>query len=151
MLNYTKIRPSELRNLIEKKDFLLLTEFNGFDDFYYYWLDSWSGYSDNITDNISDNPIINDYVNNMIFVSRGENVSKDFYIGKTQVTQELWQTVMGFNPSRFTPKKFDFKKQGITDTSRFPVENVSWFDSLTFIMRLNEMTHLKFRLPSEAE
>lgn len=61
-----------------------------------------------------------------------------FYIGKTEVTQALWQAVMGSNPSHFK------------DENR-PVENVSWDDCLKFISRLNQLTGKTFRLPSEAE
>ena len=62
----------------------------------------------------------------------------DFYIGETEVTQELWEAVMGGNPS-------DFKG------SNRPVERVSWNDCQEFIRKLNEMTGQKFRLPTEAE
>ena len=61
-----------------------------------------------------------------------------YYIGKTEVTQELWQAVMGSNPSDF---KGDSK----------PVEYVSWDDCQTFISKLNSLTGKKFRLPTEAE
>jgi formylglycine-generating enzyme required for sulfatase activity len=63
----------------------------------------------------------------------------DFMIGETQVTQELWQAVMGSNPSYFTG-----------DMQR-PVECVSWDDCQTFIRKLNQLTGQNFRLPSEAE
>ncbi|MEZ4967804.1 MAG: formylglycine-generating enzyme family protein [Saprospiraceae bacterium] len=62
----------------------------------------------------------------------------DFYLGKYPVTQELWEAVMGDNPSFF--------KGG-----QRPVEQVSWEDAQTFIKKLNEMTGERFRLPSEAE
>ena len=62
-----------------------------------------------------------------------------FYIGETEVTQDLWKDVMGDNPSNF--KKGD----------NYPVENVSWNDCQTFIKKLNEKTGKKFRLPTEAE
>ena len=61
-----------------------------------------------------------------------------YYIGKTEVTQELWQAVMDSNPSKF---KGDRK----------PVEQVSWNDCQTFISKLNSLTGKKFRLPTEAE
>ena len=61
-----------------------------------------------------------------------------YYIGKTEVTQELWQAVMGNNPSRFKG-------------NRKPVECVSWDDCQTFISKLNSLTGKKFRLPTEAE
>ena len=63
----------------------------------------------------------------------------DFMIGETEVTQELWQAVMGSNPSNFTG-----------DLQR-PVERVSWDDCQTFIRKLNQLTGQNFRLPSEAE
>ena len=62
-----------------------------------------------------------------------------YSIGETEVTQSLWQAVMGSNPSYFTG-----------DQNR-PVEKVSWNDCQIFITKLNEMTGKQFRLPSEAE
>lgn len=62
----------------------------------------------------------------------------DYYIGQTEVTQILWQTVMGNNPSYF-----------IGDN--LPVEQVSWKDCQTFIEKLNAKTGRTFRLPTEAE
>ena len=67
-----------------------------------------------------------------------ETVS-DFMIGETLVTQELWQAVMGSNPSSF---KGDMQR---------PVECVSWNDCQTFIRKLNQLTGQNFRLPTEAE
>ena len=62
----------------------------------------------------------------------------DYYIGETEVTQELWYTVMGKNPSAF---------KGLN----YPVESVSWNDCQKFISRLNDKTGCNFRLPTEAE
>ena len=61
-----------------------------------------------------------------------------YYIGETEVTQALWQAVMGSNPSYF--------KGG-----NRPVECVSWDDCQTFIQKLNQLTGRNFRLPTEAE
>lgn len=71
-----------------------------------------------------------------------------FYIGETQVTQALWQAVMGNNPSRF---------EGLDH----PVECVSWYDICgedgkgtdpnCFLYKLKKETGLAFRLPNEAE
>ena len=61
-----------------------------------------------------------------------------YSIGQTEVTQELWQAVMGTNPSSFV------------DPQR-PVEQVSWQDCQEFITRLNALTGKNFRLPTEAE
>ena len=62
-----------------------------------------------------------------------------YSIGKTEVTQELWQAVMGSNPSYFT------------GNLQRPVERVSWNECQEFITQLNQMTGKNFRLPTEAE
>ena len=62
----------------------------------------------------------------------------DFSIGEMQVTQELWEAVMGSNPSWFNGNKL-------------PVDWVSWNDCQEFIRKLNEKTKRNFRLPTEAE
>ena len=61
-----------------------------------------------------------------------------YYIGETEVTQALWEAVMGSNPSKFKG-------------ANLPVENVSWYDCHEFINKLNELTNRKFTLPTEAE
>lgn len=67
-----------------------------------------------------------------------------FYIGETEVTQELWKEVMGCNPSKYNGGTYR------TNLKR-PVECVSWDDCRDFIKALNKMTGLNFRLPTEAE
>ena len=64
----------------------------------------------------------------------------NYHIGKTEVTQELWQAVMGSNPSYS-----GFKG------AKNPVNNVSWNDCQEFISKLNRLTGGRFRLPTEAE
>ena len=61
-----------------------------------------------------------------------------YRIGKYEVTQELWEAVMGNNPSGF---------KGV----RRPVDNVSWNDCQEFIRKLNSLTGQNFRLPTEAQ
>ena len=61
-----------------------------------------------------------------------------YYIGEFEVTQKLWKAVMGNNPALF---KGDNR----------PIEMVSWMDCQEFIKKLNALTGLKFRLPTEAE
>ena len=61
-----------------------------------------------------------------------------YCIGKTEVTQALWQAVMGVNPSGFKG-------------ANLPVEQVSWNDCQEFIAKLNALTGKAFRLPTEAE
>ena len=65
-------------------------------------------------------------------------LTNNYYIGKYEVTQALWQAVMGNNPSYFKGEDL-------------PVEQVSWNDCQDFISKLNAMTGKRFRLPSEAE
>ena len=62
-----------------------------------------------------------------------------YWIGETEVTQALWLTVMGSNPSEFT------------DDPNLPVNNVSWKDCQEFLRKLNKLTGKEFRLPTEAE
>ena len=62
----------------------------------------------------------------------------DFRIGKYEVTQDLWEAVMGDNPS-------------ISKGDKLPVENISWNDIQLFIKKLNKLTGKKYRLPTEAE
>lgn len=61
-----------------------------------------------------------------------------YHIGKYEVTQELWEIVMGNNPSRYKG-------------SCKPVETVSWNDCQEFIQKLNHMTGQNFKLPTEAQ
>ena len=62
----------------------------------------------------------------------------DYYIGRYEVTQKEWQAVMGDNPSKFYG-------------DNLPVDYVSCNDCQDFINKLNQLTGLKFRLPTEAE
>ena len=61
-----------------------------------------------------------------------------FYIGKYEVTQSQWESVMGKNPSNIR-------------RANHPVENVSWHDVQLFIERLNKKTGENYRLPTEEE
>ena len=61
-----------------------------------------------------------------------------FNIGKYEVTQAQWVAVMGSNPSRIRG-------------NNLPVHRISWYDAQEFIIRLNELTGKKYRLPTEAE
>lgn len=75
----------------------------------------------------------------MVLVERGKSSDiAPFFIGQMEVTQELWETVMGKNPSHFKG-------------SMRPVESVTKDDCEKFINKLNDMTGQKFRLPKENE
>lgn len=78
------------------------------------------------------------YYNDDNPVARRVTLTEDYYIGETQVTQELWQSLMVRNPSHC---------KGYNN----PVDNVSWNGCKKFIQKLNENTGKCFRLPTEAE
>jgi formylglycine-generating enzyme required for sulfatase activity len=61
-----------------------------------------------------------------------------FSIGKYPVTQGLWRQVMGSNPSQHRGDDL-------------PVERVNWREAQDFIRTLNQMTGMRYRLPTEAE
>ena len=65
-------------------------------------------------------------------------LTKPFYMGKYEVTQEQWFEIMGENPSREKGRML-------------PVTNVSWNECHFFIRKLNEKTNGGYRLPTEGE
>lgn len=68
-------------------------------------------------------------------------ITKPFYLGTYEVTQDQWEAVMGDNPSQFKGAKY-------------PVEQVSWDDCQKFLFKLNENSGGqggKFVLPTEAQ
>ena len=66
-------------------------------------------------------------------------LTKPFYMGKYEVTQEQWESVMGNNPS------------SRTKGAKLPVTDVSWEECQEFIKKLNAKTKGGYRLPTEAE
>ena len=64
---------------------------------------------------------------------------RDFYLGKFEVTQEQWRSVMRREPSRFG------------DCSDCPVEQVSWHHVRRFLRAHSKSSGREFRLPTEAE
>ena len=64
----------------------------------------------------------------------------NYYIGQYEVTQAIWRKVMGSDP----PKLFH-------PCDQCPVNNVSWEDIQTFLVKLNAKTGRQYRLPTEAE
>jgi len=78
-------------------------------------------------------------------------ISKDYYLGVTEVTQGQYEKVMGTNPSYF--QKRVIRK---SDSSMYPVEQVSWEDAVEFCAKLSDLPEEKaagriYRLPTEAE
>jgi formylglycine-generating enzyme required for sulfatase activity len=95
-------------------------------------------------------------------------ISKEFWLGVTEVTQKQFKKVMGYNPSFFSKdgkkRDADTKYVGLPgegkdkvkglDTDDFPVENVSWDEAVEFCEKLSKMEKKDgrlYRLPTEAE
>jgi len=74
-------------------------------------------------------------------------LSKDFWLGKTEVTQKQWQIIMGYeemHPDK--PSPF------LNKNPEYPVVSVSYFDIQNFLDKLNKLSEENyFRLPTEAE
>ncbi len=102
-------------------------------------------------------PMLHDLMKNMVLVEAGgfsmgsnspkarnreqpvKQVTLDaFYIGKYELTQDIFEQVMGWNNSFFF-------------CAKCPVNNVSWFNMQLFIERLNTATGKEFSLPTEAQ
>ena len=79
---------------------------------------------------------VNDTTRIVLRPVKGEKYN--YYIGETEVTYALWNVVMG-------------TVLGVEETDNKPVSRVSWDDCQKFIAKLNELTGLHFRLPTEAE
>ena len=67
---------------------------------------------------------------------RTVSINQSFLLGETEVTQELFEKVMGFNPSRFQGEEYPNLKQR-------PVERVTWYDALMFCNKLSEICKKK--------
>jgi len=113
-----------------------------------------------VSDNLISTPVIHHLVHNMVQVDGGvltirippiqgyvtddveiktyDFTVPSFQLGRYQVTQEVWELVMGENPS-------------IHQGAKRPVENVDVANCQEFIKRLNIITGMNFRLPQETE
>ncbi|MDB5389817.1 MAG: pknB 29 [Planctomycetaceae bacterium] len=83
-------------------------------------------------------------------------ITRGFYMGAFEVNQGEYVAVMETNPSTFSAKGSAKDKVAGLDTSRFPVESVSWFDAQRFVEQLDKlekdrMPGWRYRLPTEAE
>ena len=73
----------------------------------------------------------------------------NYYIGETEVTQGLWEAVMGTNVRQQRDKSGFTSLSG--EGSNYPMYYISWNECQEFINKLNSLTGQKFRLPTEAE
>ena len=69
-------------------------------------------------------------------------ISKPFYMGIHEVTQDQFQHVMHFNPSQFSATGANKADVANINTDGFPVERVSWFDAVEFCNKLSDLDHL---------
>ena len=69
-------------------------------------------------------------------------IGHPFYAGVYEVTQEEYEKVMGANPSWFSPAGGGSDKVSGMSTSRFPVEQVSWYDAIEFCNKLSQRDNL---------
>ena len=69
-------------------------------------------------------------------------LTRDFYIGRTEVTQAQWKVIMG-------------RERGSIKGDDFPVDGVSWNEAMEFCGKLNDMgkapSGWKFTLPTETQ
>ena len=70
-----------------------------------------------------------------------------YYIGQTEVTQALWEAVMGETPTGDGP--LWTYEEGLG--ANYPAYYISYDDVLSFISKLNNLTGRTFRMPTEAE
>jgi len=88
-------------------------------------------------------------------VQRRVTITEGFWTLETEVTQAMWTSVTGNNPSAFSADGLYSAWVRKRDTSDFPVEQVSWNDCQSFVEKLNSGDFapkgFKFRLPTEAE
>jgi formylglycine-generating enzyme required for sulfatase activity len=83
-------------------------------------------------------------------------ITKPYYLGVYEVTQEEYERVMGTSPSYFSSSGWGKDEVSGEDTSRFPVESVSWEEAVEFCRKLSSLPEEKaesrsYRLPTEAE
>jgi len=83
-------------------------------------------------------------------------ITRPFYLGVHEVTQQQYEQVVGENPSTYCSSGNRSESVRGLDTGRFPVESVSWKDAVQFFRKLEELPEEKtagrvYRLPAEAQ
>ncbi|MFN8001764.1 MAG: SUMF1/EgtB/PvdO family nonheme iron enzyme [Acidobacteriota bacterium] len=67
---------------------------------------------------------------------------QSFYIGKYEITQAQWKSVMGNNSSIFA---------SILADDDLPVANVEWTEATEYCRKLTQLSGKEYRVPTEAE
>ena len=75
-------------------------------------------------------------------------ITKDYYMGETEVTQALWKAVTSYSPTTDATSTWT-DLRGLGDN--YPAYYSSYEDVQSFITKLNSLTGEKFRMPTEAE
>ncbi len=83
-------------------------------------------------------------------------ITRPFYLGTCEVMQGDFEELMGGNPSYWSSWGYRRKRGKDVDTSRFPVDRVSWLDAVEFCRRLSALPSeqaagRRYRLATEAE
>lgn len=84
-------------------------------------------------------------------------LTRGFWLMETPVTQQMWQALVGSNPSAFSEGSASFfsllhpLKEGSKNTHLFPVESVSWEQCESFCRDLSKICGIPFSLPTSAE
>jgi formylglycine-generating enzyme required for sulfatase activity len=75
-----------------------------------------------------------------------------YYIGETEITQELWEAVMGTSVVDMEKKSKATERNGLHGVGpNYPMYYLNWYDCQDFLTKLNAITDKNFRLPTEAE
>jgi formylglycine-generating enzyme required for sulfatase activity len=74
-------------------------------------------------------------------------LSREFYLGKFEVTQREWQAVMGTTPWKVKNKVLKEVREG----DAYPATMVSWDDAKAFCKKLSDSETAEYRLPTDAE
>lgn len=77
-------------------------------------------------------------------------LTRDYFMAETILTQELWTAVMGTTVQEEEIKSIG-KHEGLGYGANYPMYCISYYDCLNFIERLNQLTGITFRMPTEAE
>lgn len=76
-----------------------------------------------------------------------------YFIGETEVSQELWDAVMDVKSSQFFNE--DNETYGnfyrLNNGKKYPMHSVSWYDAQEFCEKLSQLTGKRYCLPTEAQ
>ena len=75
-----------------------------------------------------------------------------YYMGETEVTQALWEAVMGTTVADMEKMAKATERKGLKgEGPDYPMYYLNWYDCQDFLTKLNALTGQNFRLPTEAE